>query len=134
MSFQYPRGCTSRMLVVFLSDFSHNFRKSKLCLFMNIKSEISTTWKRISKYHCSFLQQIREHRHIEILCWWNQLDKFRYLNKDCYYRDSVKRESIELIRKDLWHLKNGIQKLFSEASKVDKFLGLYCEAFTSIAR
>ena len=36
MSFQYPRGCTLRMLVVFLSDVYHNFRKSKLCLFINV--------------------------------------------------------------------------------------------------
>ena len=32
VSFQYPRGCTLRMLGVLLSDVYHNFRKSTVVI------------------------------------------------------------------------------------------------------
>ena len=32
VSFQYPRGCTLRMLAVLLSDVYHNFRKNTVVI------------------------------------------------------------------------------------------------------
>ena len=85
----------TQWLFVYINKFS-----SILRIYVDHKSGPTKFSKsQILKYHCSFLQHIREHRHIETLCWWNQLGKFRYSHRGCYYRDSVEKKNNALIKK-----------------------------------
>ena len=78
----------TQWLFVYINKFS-----SILRIYVDHKSGPTKFSKsQILKYLCSFLQHIREHRHIETLCWWNQLGKFRYSHRGCYYRDSVEKK------------------------------------------
>lgn len=85
-----------------ISDFLCTSTKFSSILRTYVDHKSGTTKfskSQIFKYHCSFLQYIREHRHIETLCWWNQLGKFRYSHRGCYYRDSVEKKNNALIKK-----------------------------------